>query len=494
MQIIGVVGAGTMGAGIAQVAAVSGFDVILFDVQEQALERAVERIGSFLARSVEKGKMTAALREGALTRITRTTNLATFAPCDVVIEAAPEEIALKKRLFKELDEICLPSAVLATNTSTLSVTEIGGMTRRQEQVVGMHFFNPVPLMALVEVIRGARTSDAAASAAFELAQRLGKTPIYAKDTPGFIVNRVNRPLPGEALRILGENVAGIQQIDRIMRLAAGFKMGPFELMDLVGMDVNFTVNQSVYRQFFDEPRFRPHPIQARMVAAGTLGQKSGQGFYRYEAGKIVNGPAGLSTEPGPRVEARVYVDSDHWQEAARAAGYDYTLVPAPETADVVLVEAVTHPTTELAGRFPRPERVVGYGAMAGARLVQLAPGHATDAAAWQEAYRFFRSLGYDVEVVHDGAGLVAERIVCCMINEAAWALMEGIASAADIDIAMKLGTGYPYGPFEWADRLTIARVLAVLEGLQRDLGEDRYRPAPLLRRLALAGRSFHDPH
>jgi 3-hydroxybutyryl-CoA dehydrogenase len=477
-----------MGGGIAQVAAVAGFDVLLYDLSPEALERARGRMADFLARAVEKGRMTAAEREAALGRVAVTDRLTGLAACDLVIEAAPEDLELKRGLFRELDAICRPAAILATNTSSLSVSEIGALTGRPERLVGLHFFNPAPLMPLVEVIAGSQTAQATADAAFDLVVRLGKTPVRAKDTPGFIVNRVNRPFPGEALRIVGENVAGVAQVDRIMRLAAGFRMGPFELMDLVGLDVNFAVNQSVFRQFFEEPRFRPHPIQARMVQAGLLGQKTGQGFYRYEGGRIMGGPVGPSPESGPQVESRVWIDGDRWREAARTAGC--RLAAEPAGADLVLVEAVLRPTTEAAAAFDRPERVVGSGALPGARLVTVAPGMRTAPEAWQEAFRFFRSLGLDVEVTHDGTGLVAERILCCVINEAAWALTEGVASREHIDTAMKLGTGYPLGPLEWADRIGVARVLGVLEALQRDLGEDRYRPAPLLRRLAAAGLSF----
>lgn len=517
MKRIGVVGAGTMGAGIAQAAAHAGLTVRLYDIGREPLEAGLERVRSGLGRLVQRGKLSEQDRDATLARILPTSSLGDFHDVDFVIEAAPEVLELKKRIFAELDETCRPDVVLATNTSSLSVTEIGGMTRRQELVAGMHFFNPVPVMKLVEVIRGARTSAEAARAATELARLLGKTPVQAKDTPGFIVNRIARPFPGEALRILGENVAGVRQIDRVAKLAAGFRMGPFELMDLVGMDINFAVNKSVFQQFFCEPRFRPHPLQAQMVKANLLGRKTGAGWYRYEAEQIVDGPAGPKCyeNPGPRVEgiATVFVDQDEaMADLVAAAGY--RLVSRSDEADLLVLGALSQPSprpcsnralvlidascdsvTNVAIRFNLPERVAGYGgtpSIAHRQLVEVAVGIQTETTTWQRAALFFQSLGRDIEVVHDGPALIAPRLIACLVNEAAYALMEGVATVADIDTAMKLGLNYPHGPLEWADSIGPGTVLRILEGLHRDTGEERYRPCPHLRKLTLAGRRFYD--
>jgi 3-hydroxybutyryl-CoA dehydrogenase len=280
VETIGVVGAGTMGGGIAQVAAQCGHPVILYDVTHEHAERGLDKIRTAFARLVEKHKMDQAQAGAILARITPTAGLNALSATAFVVEAAPEDLALKRDLFAQLDALCPPGAILASNTSSLSIAALAGATRRPDRVAGLHFFNPPALMALVEVVRADGTSDATLSALVDLARRWGKTPVVARDTPGFIVNRVARPFYLEALRLLGEGVADAATIDRLAR-AAGFRMGPFELMDLIGLDVNFAVTQSVFHAFFDDPRYRPHPIQQRMVDSGRLGRKTGRGFFEY---------------------------------------------------------------------------------------------------------------------------------------------------------------------------------------------------------------------
>lgn len=283
MTSIGVVGAGTMGAGIAEVAALAGFAVVLNDVSHDALESGARRIKQDLNRAVEKDRISAVQATEAFGRITHTVELSAFQRCDCVIEAAVEDMTVKKELFARLAGIVAPDAILASNTSSFSITALAAAARHPERVVGMHFFNPPQIMKLVEVVKGAHSADATVQRTVLLAQRLGKTPVVCKDTPGFIVNRVARPFYGEALRLLGEGIATVEDIDRIVKLEGGFKMGPFELMDLIGIDVNYAVTKSVYEQFFHEPRFRPHPIQRQMVEAGLLGRKTGRGFYTYKS-------------------------------------------------------------------------------------------------------------------------------------------------------------------------------------------------------------------
>ena len=280
-SLIGVLGAGTMGSGIAQVCAQAGFETLLYDVSQQFIDNGLGRIRSFLQRSRARGKITAEEEKQILERLISTLQLEDFRECALVIEAAPEQIDLKRDMFKKLDALCPPDALLATNTSSFSVTAIAGATRQPERVLGMHFFNPPPLMALVEIIRGDRTSPATMEKAISIARQIGKTPVAAKDTPGFIVNRIARPFYNEALRILGDGQAEVEAIDRIMKEAGGFPMGPFELMDLIGIDINFAATQSLHQSFFYDSRFRPSPIQQRMALAGNLGRKTGRGFYTY---------------------------------------------------------------------------------------------------------------------------------------------------------------------------------------------------------------------
>jgi len=276
MKTIGVVGAGTMGYGIAYVAAASGCRVLLHDVSAERLQQAVTKIQALVSKAVGKKLIPAESTDEVTQRIHTRADLADLSPSDVFIEAAREDIRIKKNIFHQLDSLSKPGAILATNTSSLSVTEIAASTQYPERVAGMHFFNPPHAMKLVEIVQGHLTSTETILALADLSKQFGKTPVVVKDTPGFIVNRVARPFYGEALRLLGEGVATAEEIDRIVRLEGGFKMGPFELMDLIGIDVNYAVTQSVYEGFFQEPRFRPHPIQRQMVVAGKLGRKTGE--------------------------------------------------------------------------------------------------------------------------------------------------------------------------------------------------------------------------
>jgi 3-hydroxybutyryl-CoA dehydrogenase len=276
-----VVGAGTMGAGIAQIALVHGLRVALFDAMQDALPRARQRILHGIRRMVENDRLPSDQLETLLDRLVLAKSPVDFCHAPFVIEAAPEDLALKRALFTELDAECDPTAILATNTSSLSVTRVAAATTRPERVAGMHFFNPPTAMALVEVVGGRLTNAAAIEAVSAMARRLGKTPVVAKDTPGFIVNRVERPFYGEALRIMAEGIEP-KQIDAVMREAAGFKLGPFQLMDLIGIDVNLTVTRSIHEALQGDPRYRPHPIQESMVDADLLGRKTGRGFYEYD--------------------------------------------------------------------------------------------------------------------------------------------------------------------------------------------------------------------
>ncbi len=271
-----------MGSGIAEVSAVAGFDVILNDVSQKALASAMQRIKHNLDRAVEKKRMSVDDANGAFAHIKASDNFNDLSPSGFMVEAALEDLKVKREIFQKLETLLSPEAILATNTSSLSVTLISSMVNRPDKVVGMHFFNPPPMMKLVEVVKGQQTSSETIELTLEVARRMRKTPVVCNDTPGFIVNRIARPFYLEALRLLGEEVASVEEIDNIVKSEGGFKMGPFELMDLIGIDVNYAVTRSVYEQFSQEPRFCPHPIQEEMVKAGTLGRKTKKGFYSYD--------------------------------------------------------------------------------------------------------------------------------------------------------------------------------------------------------------------
>jgi len=279
---VGIIGAGTMGSGIAQAVALSRIDVSLYDVNDTLLRQGVERIRGDMRRGIQKGKLTQEQMTEAVERIRLRSSLSDFGTCDLIIEAVIEDLRVKKDLFRHLEQSCKPTTILASNTSSLSISAIATGSSKRDRVIGLHFFNPANIMKLVEVVRGQQTSDVVLNSALDFVKHLGKTPVVVKDIPGFIVNRVARPFYGEALRILGENIATVEQIDSICKSIGGFPLGPFELMDLVGVDVNLMVTQSMYEQYGGEPRYRPHPIQKRMVDSGLLGKKTQHGFYAYE--------------------------------------------------------------------------------------------------------------------------------------------------------------------------------------------------------------------
>jgi 3-hydroxybutyryl-CoA dehydrogenase len=472
IERVGVVGAGTMGAGIAQVACLGGIETHLHDPVPEALATGEERLRAALAKGAERGRWSQDAAQVAAERLHPASRLEDLAGCGLVIEAAPEDLELKRELFARLAEACGPETILATNTSSLSVTAIAAGVPQPQRVVGMHFFNPPALMELVEIVAGDDSSEESLAAATVLARRMGRTPVRAADEIGFLANRVARPFGLEALRLLGDRVAPHEQIDRICRIGGGFRMGPFELMDLVGVDVGFEVSKSFWEQSFHEPRWQPHPIQARMVASGRHGRKAGRGYYDYSAG------AHRPEDPEPPQPG----------DAAPPIG-DGEVIEGAGFRAVPLIAG------SLAALAPNQD-AVGYLALppiGEAPLVELTRGPATRDETANAAERFFASSGKHVEWVGDVPGLVLGRIVCQIVNEAAFALHRGVGTAEDIDTAMRLGFNYPRGPLEWGEAIGLDHVLAVLDGLHRELGEERYRAAPLLRRSAHVDRSDPRP-
>jgi 3-hydroxybutyryl-CoA dehydrogenase len=511
-KTIGVIGAGTMGSGIAQLAARAGARTLLHDPIPEALERGTQRARDGLAREAEKGRLSEREADAAAARLEPVTDLSALASCELVIEAAPERLELKHELYHQLSETVSETCVLATNTSSLPVTAIAAATTHPERVVGMHFFNPAPLMKLVEVIAGMRSGEEALALATATGEAMGKTVIRATDGPGFLVNRCNRPFGLEALRLLGERIADVQTIDRIVRLEGGFRMGPFELSDLVGVDTGFDVSKSFYELGFGEPRWRPSPIQARMVAAGLHGRKSGRGYYDYSdrphrpEDPPPPAPAAPSDGEGMVVICGEGVIAGELRDAARAAGYEVRGAGEAQRELPALIVQCGPVPKELAPRgAPRlvlcargslaaldpGGPAVGFHALppfAQVQLVELTRNESSSPAAAARAERFFAALGKHTAWVGDAPGLVLGRIVCQLINESAFALGEGVGSATDIDTGMTLGLNHPRGPLEWADQIGLDHVLCVLLALCEEYREERYRPAPALRRLVLAGR------
>ena len=502
--IVAVIGSGAMGSGIAQVAASAGHPVLLFDARPDAADKAIADIGKTYTKLVEKGRMEASQADAARARLQRIGSLQEAAGAALVVEAIVENLDAKRALFTELEGIVGDDCILATNTSSISVTAIAAPLRRPERLVGMHFFNPVPLMALVEVISGIATDKAVADATYATAEAWGKSPVHAKSTPGFIVNRVARPYYAESLRLLLEQAAEPATIDAVLRDCGGFRMGPFELMDLIGHDVNFSVTNSVYQAYFGDPRFTPSVLQQELVNAGFLGRKTGRGFYRY--GEAVEKPAPHTEPSQPRPQSVAVTGADFSKLEpliARFAGAGYAVTRYEDSnacailcggARVYLSDGRT--ATERAADMWHPDTVVHDLLLdpAGATRIALARADQCSDAAYQAVVGLFQAAGFAVTRLDDVPGLAVMRTVAMLANEATDAVNQGVCSAAAVDIAMRKGVNYPCGPLAWADSVGLEHIVTVLANLAATYGEDRYRVSPLLRRKIAAnptGARFH---
>jgi 3-hydroxybutyryl-CoA dehydrogenase len=471
-----------MGAGIAQLGALAGIETHVHDPVAEALAGGLEKTRANLAKGAERGRWSSEDADAASGRLHPADALDGLAGCDFVIEAAPERLELKRELFERLSEICGADAVLATNTSSIPVTFLASAAAQPAKVVGMHFFNPAPLMRLVEVIPGVDTSDETVADARELGEAMGKRAILAADGPGFLVNRCGRPFYTEALRLLQERVATHEQIDRICRLGGGFRMGPFELMDMVGIDVGFEVAKSFTELSFGEPRWRPNPIQERMARGGRHGRKTGRGYYDYTAEGEYRPPDPEPREPGGGENRAITITgsgpvADGLAERAVAAGYELQTEPG----EPVEVRALGQPPMLLCAdrslrAFGNPD-AVGFNVVppvADSRLVELTGTRN------EQVEAHWERLGFHTEWVADSPGLVLGRIVSQLVNEALFAIGEGVGSAEDVDAGLELGLNHPRGPVGWGRAIGFDRVLAALEGIWAERREERYRPAPLL--------------
>lgn len=490
---IGVIGAGTMGRGIVQLFAAAGHPVRCFDAAPGAAAKAAQAVVAMVQRGVEKGRITQAGVDALAGRISACESMPELADCGLLIEAIVEDLKAKRDLFQALEAVVSPSAILATNTSSLIVSEIAAGCRHPERVAGLHFFNPVPLMKVAEVIAAVRTAPAVLGALSALVSGTGHRAVAAADQPGFLVNHAGRGYYTEALQVLEEQVAGVVEIDTVLREAAGFRMGPFELLDLTGLDVSGKVMESIYEQFQQEPRFRPSALVRPRIAAGLHGRKTGEGWYRYEhEQRLAAAPVAIPPLPeGLRVWVDPLADQCRGISAlVSAAGVGVEADAAK--ADLLLVQFWgLDATSYCVGQGLDARRCVAIDPLPGLdRHRTLMLTAATAAAARDAALALFAGTGPGATLIGDSPGFINQRVLATIVNIAANIAQRGIASVADIEAAVKLGLGYPMGPLAWGDAIGGSRLLAILRGLQALTGDPRYRPSPWLTRRVALGLSL----
>jgi 3-hydroxybutyryl-CoA dehydrogenase len=497
---VAVIGAGTMGSGIAQVAAMAGHRVVLHDTAADAVARGRKAVAASLATLVSKGKLDQGHADDVLARIEPVTALEAVADCGLVIEAIVEDRDVKRDLLLAIETLVVADCILASNTSSLSITELAQGLARPGRLVGMHFFNPAPRMALVEVVTGLGTDPAVAECVLATAKAWGKTPVLARSTPGFIVNRVARPFYGEAMRTLTERACKPATLDAILREGAGFAMGPCELMDLIGLDVNLLVTRSVFEATGFDRRYAPSLIQQELVRAGRFGRKSGWGFYRY--GQGAERPAPVTAQPAAtplpvRLVGAVGALGALVERLAKS-GVPVESRPGPTAGHLELGGARLALTDGRTATQRAAEEGVGdlllldlAADYAVAPRLALARSAQCSEGACMSVVATLGAAGIAISPIDDIAGMVAMRTVVMLANEAADLVAHGVASAGDIDTAMRLGTSYPKGPLAWADELGAAEVARVLDHLRAHYGEERYRVSPALQRLRWSGGRFH---
>jgi 3-hydroxybutyryl-CoA dehydrogenase len=497
---VAVIGTGTMGRGIVQVSAAGGMHVIAYDEKTGGAEAAKDFCARMLERNAEKGQMSPEEAKAATARIHVASSLAECAKADVVIEAVFERLDIKQDLFEKLDAVCGPNVILASNTSSLPVTAIAARTRHPERCAGMHFFNPVPLMRLVEVIPGLKTAPWVSEALMAVGRRMTREPVLCVDSPGFLVNHIGRGLGPETQRILQEGIASIDEIDRILTGAPGFRMGPFTLGDMVGIDVGNAAMASMYEQFFHEPAYAPSPLMALRAAGGMYGQKSGSGWYTYKDGKKVE----PQRKPVPAIRPQsVWVrPSDHNQDLQepflaylKAQGFSLETGSTPSPRALIVLTPIGYDVTtavaELKLDGARTVAVDVLFGLKGPRTVMVSPATAPEYR--DMALSMMGADGQPAIAINDSPGFVAQRAVAAIINVGCNVAQRGVGVPADIDKGAKLGLGYPFGPIEWGDLLGPKRVLFILERLQAFYKEPRYRPSPWLKRRVMLGLPLSAP-
>ena len=491
--LLGIVGAGAMGQGIAQVAASGGLAVRVFDANDAALQKAADTLDARLRRLAEKGKISDNEAAAAFGRITMVQDLADLAPCDVVVEAIVEKLEIKQSVFTELEKHVSPNCILASNTSSIPIAAIASSCKKRDRIAGLHFFNPVPLMKLVEVIQAAETSEDTIETLTALGKRMTRTPVTVADSPGFLVNMGGRAFTTEALRIAHDKIATPTQIDAIMRDCHGFRMGPFELMDLTGIDVNYPVSMIIYDGYLQEPRLKTAPNHKAMFDAGLLGRKTGWGWYRYESGKAVDVPS-PDHDPGAAKPSAVTLTNE--DEALIAFCRDCALEVGPDDGTCpILAAPVGQDATATALDFERDHRRLVCVDLVGdtSQRVTLMTTPGADPKITDSVAAAILASGRKVTAIKDSPGFVGQRIAAMVANLGCYMAEIGLASPEDIDTAMRLGLNYPHGPLELVEAIGKAECLAILDGLQGITGEDRYRPTQWLSRREALGLPIHSP-
>ncbi len=494
---VGIVGAGAMGRGIAQIAAQAGSHVKLFDIQDGAATQAKEALGLQWDKLLDKLKITATQTSDYKQRVQVAASLQDLADCNLVVEAVVERLDIKQSLLAELEDFVKPTAVLATNTSSLSVTAIASALKRPEQFAGFHFFNPVPLMKVVEVIAGLKTASSVCADLATFAQQMGHQAVMAQDTPGFIVNHAGRAYGTEALRIASEGITDFATVDRILRDQVGFKLGPFELLDLTALDVSHPVMEAIYKQYYEEPRYRPSVITAQRLAGGVVGKKVGEGFYKY-----VNGVAQVTPEPAPPVVTDmppVWVSTRAVRRAELlqllknlGAKIETGASPSAQALSIVAPLGFDVTTVAIIERLD-PARTVGIDMLIDDQLTKrrvIATNPATRADMRDAAHALFARDGKPVSVIRDSGGFVTQRVVAHIVNIACDICQQGICTPQDLETAVTLGLGYPMGPLMMGNKFGPTEVLEVLFNVQTVYGDPRYRPSPWLRRRGALGLSL----
>jgi len=482
--VAGVAGSGTMGRGIVQVLAQCGVRTLVFDAQPGAAAKAKDAIAKSLAGIAQKGRITQADADAALARIEIVDSLAALKPCHVVVEAIVELLAPKQELFKALEAVVAESCILASNTSSLSVTAMASACAKPGRVAGYHFFNPVPVMKIVEVVDGELTEPWVGDALVALARRYGHKPVRCKDTPGFIVNHAGRGYVPESLRVLQEGVADFASIDRILVDAAGFRLGPFGLLDLVGLDIAHGVMKSMHGQYYGEPKYQPSFLSDPRVAAGLLGRKTGRGWYQY-------GKDGVA-EKIPEIPVPSAKPNSVWcvPELKEFVSKFANIESKPGGVCIVAPLGDDATTTALKLKLD-PACTVAIDPLFGftkRRTLMTTP--VTRPEVRDAAHALLAADGVPVSVIRDSAGFVAQRVVAHIVNVGCDIVQQRIASPEDLDSAVMLGLGYPKGPLGMGDAVGAPKILAILEAMQSFYGEPRYRPSPWLKRRAQLGVSL----